>query len=401
MNLVAVGSRVLSVEDGRVSVGGGSVLSSLSIQSGLRLSSKDGLSSFLELEVDEGDGDNEPVKDVGENGSIGGGRVPSQNSIEDHPAPVCFDVGVSIVDVPDNVSRSDIVRPRSLTSLSHITPSSFKEGIDLEVSDSLGEQTGSDEEQDAGGDDEEGVKSEGGSSSVDQPSNEESSDQTDNDSDGSSLSGLRDGDSSDEDDGLKSFSENRDEGKEEESPLPTSSLVSVMVLESNGVLLGGRSLLPVEEGEGRDGRVDIGLVESSLELDSPLGSRSIHSKEGDTHDENDEGSDNREDSLPDSLRVLPEVGQLGVEDSNERSSDGERDESTSSGSSPDLYPHSPDQVLDSLVVLLLSSLEGRSIDELLDEREQHRDNDRGLDGFSEDDEEDGNGEEILSHICET
>lgn len=82
VDLVAVGSRVLSIKNGRVRVGGGSsngVLSSLSIQSGLRLSSKDGLSSFLELEVDEGDGDNEPVEDVGEDGSIGGGRVPSQN----------------------------------------------------------------------------------------------------------------------------------------------------------------------------------------------------------------------------------------------------------------------------------------------------------------------------------
>lgn len=73
--------------------------------------------------------------------------------------------------------------------------------------------------------------------------------------------------------------------QEEESPLPTSTLVSVMVLESNGVFLGGRSLLPVKEGEGRGGRVDVGLVEGSLELDSPLGSRSIHSKEGNTHDE--------------------------------------------------------------------------------------------------------------------
>lgn len=92
--------------------------------------------------------------------------------------------------------------------------------------------------------------------------------------------------SSDENDSLESLSKNGDERKEEESPLSSSTLVLVVVLESNRVLLdGGGLLLPVEEAEGRGRRVDVGLVESSLKLDSPLGSRSVHSEEGDTHDE--------------------------------------------------------------------------------------------------------------------
>ena len=189
------------------------------------------------------------------------------------------------------------------------------EGILLEISDTLGEETGSDEEEDAGGDDEEGVESESGPSSVDEPTDAETSEETADDGEGSSLSRLGDGDlgrkenegencsasresdggrrggkerkersgseslahTSDKDNSLESLSHDCDERKQEESPLPSSTLVLVVALESDGVLLESRRLLlPLEEGEGRDFGVDIGLMEGSLEFDSPLRSRSIH-----------------------------------------------------------------------------------------------------------------------------
>lgn len=159
-----------------------------------------------------------------------------------------------------------------------------------------------------------------------------------------------------------------------------------------------------------------------------------NAQECDTHDEDDERGDDGEDSLPDGLRVLPQVGKLGVEDGNERSSDRESDQQTRKSTSPDLLsrqrynvgqrtvpnrilraqlakerrrratrerrtaagaspelgrseggeratdlnPHPLDQPSDPLVIVLLGSLEGRSIHELLDEREQDRDDDRCL-----------------------
>jgi hypothetical protein len=47
--------------------------------------------------------------------------------------------------------------------------------------------------------------------------------------------------------------------------------------------------------------------------------------------------------------------------------------------------------------LVSSNISARAIEGLLQEGEQDSDNDTSLDGFSEDDEEDGNGKDIDSH----
>lgn len=86
-----------------------------------------------------------------------------------------------------------------------------------------------------------------------------------------------------EDDGLKTLSKDGDEGKHEQDPLGTSAL-SLVLLGQVEVLLvdeGDRVLLvPLEERLEEGLLVGLGVedslrVESGLELDAPLGSRSV------------------------------------------------------------------------------------------------------------------------------
>lgn len=135
------------------------------------------------------------------------------------------------------------------------------------------------------------MEGKGVSTAVDEESNAESGDETNNDGDGGGSSRLRDRDTGDEDNGLKTFTENSDEGKEEKSPFSGPALALVLLVDADGALLllgGGLDavvlvLVAAEDGHDASGLVLLLIVvgESMLELDAPLSPRAVHTtKEG-------------------------------------------------------------------------------------------------------------------------
>jgi len=133
------------------------------------------------------------------------------------------------------------------------------------------------------------------------------SDEADNGSDGNRSTGLAEGNlyiggndehgfnvytdciapctySSDEDNSLDTFSKDGDERQQEQRPLSIPSL-----------LLGVSSLLSVLLQQ--SGRGDL-VVESLSQLDTPLDTGSVHLEKGKTHDVDQDGSDDAEDTFP-------------------------------------------------------------------------------------------------------
>ena len=133
-------------------------------------------------------------------------------------------------------------------------------------------------------------------------------------------------------------------------------------------------------------------------------------------------------TLPKILRLGPEISGLREPDSNEGGTDGEGNEETKTRAEEDLPTHAADEAL-GVGGMLLGAVEGgrvgevgavgvracgtllRVLDEsgrvggsvlvgdLFDETKEDGDDDGRLKGLTEDDEEDGDGEDVLAHDC--
>ena len=178
----------------------------------------------------------------------------------------------------------------SVTSLSNISADTLGEGVVLEVSDTLGQKTGTDEEEESRRTHQEPVKRGGGTGAVDDVTDDETTDETDDDRDGDSFGLCVHGDTTDEDDSLETLTKDGDERKDEESPLSRAGLL----------------VFGIELALGR-------LLESSCELQAPLDTGAVHLEESNTHNVDDDRGNEREDTLPDLLRLGPQVTDRSVE----------------------------------------------------------------------------------------
>lgn len=127
-------------------------------------------------------------------------------------------------------------------------------------------------------------------------------------------------------------------------------------------------------------------------------------------------------TFPEFLRLGPEVAGLGEPDGNESSTYGKGDEEAETGTEGNLDAHLADEQLfgscrvlvgvgelgltvKSLIALVVCDGDGCDgvvgvvVYDLLDETEEDGDDDGGLEGLTEDDEEDGDGEDVLAHDC--
>lgn len=199
---------------------------------------------------------------------------------------------------------------------------------------------------------------------------------------GSRRSGERD--TGNEDDSLDTLTEDGDEGKNE-----------------HGVLLKGSlepSLLASLERR----------IKGLGELDTPLSLHLTNSEKSSSHDGNDDGGEEAESAFIVVFIQLPRIGTDGIEDADKCSGDDHADEETDTCAEPDLEDgglvgesriasmgtHLASQALIHLDVAV-GTMEG-----LLEEGKQDRDDDNRLKGLSKDNEEDGNRKDIDSHDVE-
>ena len=125
-------------------------------------------------------------------------------------------------------------------------------------------------------------------------------------------------------------------------------------------------------------------------------------------------------TFPEFLGLGPKVAGLGEPDGNEGSTYSEGDEETETGTEGNLDAHPADEQLlgscrvlvgvgqlwlavESLIALVVCDGDGGDgvvgvvVYDLLDETEEDGDDDGGLEGLAEDDEEDGDGEDVSRH----
>lgn len=136
----------------------------------------------LDLHVDDGEDDNEPVDAVTGDGSDGGNVHPAEDRVEEGPATVLGLVGVTIAEGPDVAAR--IIR----TGIIGITSNNLAPLVHLVGVDGLGKETGGDQQKEAGRGNEETVKSKTASSTVDNETDQGTSKQTNDDSKRNGLS---------------------------------------------------------------------------------------------------------------------------------------------------------------------------------------------------------------------
>ena len=197
--------------------------------------------------------------------------------------------------------------------------------------------------------------------------------------------------------------------------------------------------------------------EGTLELDAPLGLCAVHFEHTDTHDEDDDRGNELEDTcgatqrgkswrvwedvtLPKRLGLGPQVARLGKPHGDERGTDGEGNEEAEERAGKDVYAHLAEDTLGVQLVgfrfldrgefwrgretfigvgaaglLMWRALVlcwrrcgrggrdaageegGVLVDDLLDKTEEDGDDDGGLEGLTEDNEEDGDGEDVPRH----
>ena len=124
------------------------------------------------------------------------------------------------------------------------------------------------------------------------------------------------------------------------------------------------------------------------------------------------GGIDRRQTFPELLRLGPQIRGLGEPDGNEGSTDGSGNKETEEGATENLPPHAANEALpaegdilgagelglvgETVCRVLVGIFEGGGdskglfvVGNLLDETEENRDDDGGLEGLTEDDEEDG------------
>ena len=166
---------------------------------------------FLEQHQGQHDDDKKPVAVVGDDGAICGRVLPSQQGVEDIPTFVDF--WVAAVDVPH--ALVDVVSTWAGPVFGGVTTCLTTVQVLLEIPDTSGEQAGSDQIQDSGGDTEENLQGDDRTTVIQEATDGETSNDTHDDGQWEGFSGcFRDTDTTDEDDSFQSFSQGGDEGQD-------------------------------------------------------------------------------------------------------------------------------------------------------------------------------------------
>ena len=182
----------------------------------------------------------------------------------------------------------------------------------LKVPDGAREEASRNEVQKAGRGNKKDLELCSGASLVQEVTDNAANNQANNGGQRDSAGGSGERDTSDEDDGLNTLTEDGDEGQEE-----------------HGVLLNEASEPTL--GTGLEGR-----IEGLGELDAPLGLHLTDSEQSSSHDGNDEGGEETEGTLIVVLVLLPGVAADSIEDTDEGGGNNHADEETNTRTNPDL-----------------------------------------------------------------
>jgi len=105
----------------------------------------------------ESNHDDDPVQIVGQHRAVGCRICPAKDGVEDTPSATAVDLRVAAVDVP--YAFTNVVRSWSGSYFGQVSTDDLGPCVHLKRPDCLGEETGSDQVEEAGGDDEEDLKS--------------------------------------------------------------------------------------------------------------------------------------------------------------------------------------------------------------------------------------------------
>ncbi|KAH3660318.1 hypothetical protein OGAPHI_006904 [Ogataea philodendri] len=182
-------------------------------------------------------------------------------------------IQVATVDVPDNLV--DVVGTGTRTVFGSVTTGFPVEDKSLEVPNSSGEQTSSNQVKNSGGDAQEKLQRNGRTTIEQQNSDTNTGNQTTNDWKREGRGWSTDTHTTDENDGFQTFSQTGDERKNE-----------------HGVFLDNVTKLEPFSLTSRR------LNEGSGDLDSPFGLHLVNSQHGNTHDGNQNGCNQGENTFP-------------------------------------------------------------------------------------------------------
>lgn len=231
--------------------------------------------------------DEDPVDVVRNDGAVGGRVLPSEKGVENFPTVVSL--WVAAVDVPDTLLN--VVGTGARTILGDITTGLLREDVHLEVPNGTGEETSGNEVEEASRGDEENLDRENVTTTVDEVTNQDTGGETRNDGNGESSSGSSEGDTTNKDDKLDTFTKGGNERKQGHGVLsrPGGGLQAL----PNGGLLNVSGFVGVQNGLGN--------------LDSPLFLHLVETEHGETHDGNQNGSDDGKDTFPEIFRRGPDI----------------------------------------------------------------------------------------------
>ena len=127
-----------------------------------------------------------------------------------------------------------------------------------------------------------------GTERIDKPTTNQTREDTADSSDGDGGRRLAQRHTTDEDDSFDTLTKHGDQREEEERPASGLDVAHLTRLHIRAVCAS-----------------DALLLESSHELDAPFDALALEAQHGDTHDEDDDRGDEREDTLPEFLRLRP------------------------------------------------------------------------------------------------
>lgn len=201
--------------------------------------------------------------------------------------------------MPD--TTSDVIRPWAGTVLGRVTARGPVPVVGLKVPDCLGEEAGGNQIQEAGADDQKDLQRGHVATLVDDETDEDSSCETTDGGQGDGAGGQSQADTSDKDNGLETFSQNGNEGKQEHG-----------VFFCPGLEAGAESGVTVVFG-----------FESLCQLDSPFGLQLGDAEQGGTDDGDDDGRNDGKDAFPDVFCWAPFVLTDAVKGTDQPSADNE------------------------------------------------------------------------------
>ncbi|KAB8437403.1 hypothetical protein FH972_025081 [Carpinus fangiana] len=243
---------------------------------------------------EEANNDGDPVHVVANDGTVGGAVGPAEEGVEDAPSASTVQHGIAAVDVPYGLAN--IVAAGARTRLGGISTSQLVPSVLLQIPDASAKETGGNEVEEAGGDDQEDL--EGG-----------------NVAKTTLRSGRRaETDTANEDDGLEALTKDSYERQDEHSVLLAPPLESALATLTHSVL---------------------GL-ESLGQLDTPLVLQLGHAQQGSAHERDDDRCNQGKDTLPDVLGGSEVVDSIAVEGANHATANGETNEETYTGAEPHL-----------------------------------------------------------------